>query len=292
MSSIKSWVLAIRPKTLTAAIVPIAVGTALPVLHGKAPLPWVSWFALLASFFIQIGTNFVNDAKDFEKGADTEKRIGPQRVTQSGLFTSRQVMWAAGLVFLLSILCGLPLVFRGGFPIFLIGLLSVTMGYAYTAGPFPLAYRGLGDLFVIVFFGLIAVSGLYYLQVLEFSWDAIWAGLQVGFHSTVLIAINNYRDMVGDSEVGKRTLAVRFGQKFAKVEIVSLSVLPYIMNLYWFFQQKMGPVILPILAMPLTLHVILGVWKSEPGPVLNQFLAKASLQHLLFGGLFALGLCL
>src|SRR6218665_3862316 len=143
MSNVKSWIMAARPKTLSAAVVPIVASTGLVMSEGVQIQWWIIVCALMASFFIQIGTNLVNDAVDFKKGADTEKRIGPQRVTQSGLFTYRQVMIGAGICFLLAILCGVPLVMKGGVAILVIGILSVLMGYAYTMGPVPLAYFGL-----------------------------------------------------------------------------------------------------------------------------------------------------
>ncbi|HEY8272471.1 MAG TPA: UbiA family prenyltransferase, partial [Pseudobdellovibrionaceae bacterium] len=153
MQRIKNWLIAFRPKTLTACVVPILVASALvKALHLSVDVEVVV-LALFASFFIQIGTNLVNDAVDFKKGADTEKRMGPRRVTQSGLFSYKQVMLAAGLCFIFAVACGIPLVIKGGTAILVIGVLSVLMGYAYTMGPIPLAYFGLGDLFVILFFG-------------------------------------------------------------------------------------------------------------------------------------------
>jgi 1,4-dihydroxy-2-naphthoate octaprenyltransferase len=191
MQSIKNWLMAFRPKTLTACLVPIVVSTALvKALH--LPVDGeVVVLALLASFFIQIGTNLVNDAADFKKGADTEARLGPQRVTQSGLLTYKQVLIGAAICFLLAIVCGVPLVLKGGPFILGIGLLSVLMGFAYTMGSLPLAYLGLGDLFVILFFGLIAVMGVFFLHTHLWTWASFWLGLQIGFHATVLIAINS-----------------------------------------------------------------------------------------------------
>jgi len=289
MQSIKNWLMAFRPKTLTACLVPIITATAL-VRALKLDLDiWVVVLSLFASFFIQIGTNLVNDAVDFKKGADTEKRIGPQRVTQSGLFTYKQVMAAAGICFMLAVLCGIPLVIKGGIPILVIGILSVLMGYAYTMGPIPLAYFGLGDLFVILFFGLVAVMGVFFLHTKEWDFQSFWLGLQIGFHATVLIAINNLRDADGDREVNKKTLAVRFGKSFARYEIAFLCLAPFVMNYYWWSYGLKAAALISLLALPLALLVSKNIFRTEPGSVYNKFLGQSALLHLLFGLLLSLG---
>ncbi len=289
MANIKAWIQAARPKTLTAALIPIIVGTCLAKVETGKVLWWVSVLTLLASFFIQIGTNFVNDAMDFKKGADTEKRIGPQRVTQAGIFTAKQVLWMGSGCFLLAVLCGIPLVIHGGVPILLVGLVSVLMGYGYTAGPFPLAYKGLGDLFVILFFGLIAVGGVYYLHTGDLSVGAICAGLQVGLHCTVLIAINNLRDVDGDRLVGKRTLPVRFGKRFARWEIATLCFLPFLLGLFWMQGGRYGTFLLPFLSLPMAMMISKLVFETEPSPAYNKFLGKAAGLHLIFGALLSVG---
>ncbi|MBS1969973.1 MAG: 1,4-dihydroxy-2-naphthoate polyprenyltransferase [Bdellovibrionales bacterium] len=292
MQSIKNWLMAFRPKTLTACLVPVVVGTAL-VKAMHLPIDGeVVLYALLASFLIQIGTNLVNDAVDFKKGADTEKRIGPQRVTQSGLFSYRQVMFGAGLCFLLAVLCGVPLVMKGGTAIIVIGILSVLMGYGYTMGPMPLAYFGLGDLFVIIFFGLIAVMGTFYLHTHEWTFQSFWLGLQIGFHATVLIAINNLRDADQDRTVNKRTLAVRMGKSFARYEIAALAFAPFVMNAYWWTVDYKTAALIPLLTLPLALVVTKNVFQTEPGSVYNKFLGQSALLHLSFGLLLSLGLFL
>jgi 1,4-dihydroxy-2-naphthoate octaprenyltransferase len=289
MANWKSWILAARPKTLTAAIAPIVVASALARMETGAFVWWVSVLALVASLFIQIGTNLVNDAVDFEKGADTESRIGPQRVTQAGIFKSRQVFGMGTASFLLAILCGVPLVLLGGYPIVVIGLISVLMGYAYTSGPYPLAYKGLGDLFVIIFFGLIAVGGVYFLHTGQWNLDALVAGLQVGLHCTVLIAINNLRDMEGDRKVHKMTLPARFGKKFARTEIAVLAFMPFLLGLYWGQAGHWGAFGLPLLAMPLAIKIVKLVFKTEPSPAYNKFLGMSAGLHLLFGVLLSIG---
>lgn len=286
---IKSILLAFRPKTLTAALVPCVAGTALVKAIGLSWDGWVLFYALMASFLIQIGTNLVNDAVDFKKGADTEKRIGPQRITQAGILSANQVMLLGSLCFLLAVLCGVPLVLKGGWVIVAIGIASVLMGYSYTAGPFPLAYLGLGDLFVIIFFGLLAVMGIVFLNTGEWMAEAFVLGLQIGLHATVLIAINNLRDHSGDRLVNKKTLAVRFGVKFSRWEIAALSFLPFVLNLYWWFEGYKIAAIVSLLAIPLAVKITKNVFNTEPSPVYNKFLGQAAGLHLVFGLLIALG---
>jgi 1,4-dihydroxy-2-naphthoate octaprenyltransferase len=289
-SSLNSWILAARPKTLTAALVPIVGGTALTKALGFPILWWVSGLALLASLCIQVGTNLVNDAIDFKKGADTADRIGPQRVTQSGVFSYSTVMVMAGVCFFIAAVCGLPLVLQGGLPILLIGMVSILFGYAYTAGPFPLAYLGLGDLFVILFFGLVAVSGVVFLQNGSWPEEALVLGLQIGLHATVMIAINNLRDVKGDVLVGKKTLPVRFGKTFGRIEIAFLCLLPFVLNFYWLNKGFYWAAALPLLIFPLALRLCVLIFKNEPSPLYNQFLARGAGLHLIFGVLLACGL--
>ncbi len=292
LPSWKAWVLAFRPKTLTAALLPIIAATALVQFEGIAFAWWIPVLSLLASFFIQIGTNLINDAVDFKRGADTEERIGPIRVTQKGIFTARQVWLVGSLFFLAAVLCGIPLVMHGGWPIVAIGVFSVLFGYAYTAGPFPLAYLGLGDLFVILFFGLIAVGGLVFLMTGEWQVPALILGLQIGLHATVLIAINNLRDVNQDLKVNKKTVPVRFGQKFAKFEIAALVLTPFILNLYWLSHAGLWAALLPLITLPLGLKIVTLVHETGPSPEYNRFLAMSAALHLLFGCLLSLGLVL
>ncbi len=289
MTNAKSWILATRPKTLTAAVVPIVACTGLVMSEGYLIQWWIIVCALMASFFIQIGTNLVNDAMDHRKGADTETRLGPKRVTQQGIFTFKQVMLAATICFAISILFGIPLVFHGGVPIALIGLCSVAMGYAYTSGPFPLAYRGMGDLFVIFFFGIIAVGGMYYLLSGNYSWSALVLGLQIGFLSTVLIAINNLRDIHQDKLVNKKTLAVRLGVGPAKAWICFLIVAPFLVGYYWLFTNRIYLYVVPVLCLPLGMTVMKKIIRSQPSAQYNTYLAMSSGYALLFSILFLVG---
>lgn len=284
------WILALRPKTLTAAFVPILVATALVHATGNPVKWWISAFALLSSFFIQIATNLINDAIDFDKGADTEKRTGPKRVTQSGLISRRQVITGAGVCIAAALGLGIPLVIEGGWPIAAIGLVSLALAYGYTGGPFPLAYLGLGDLFVILFFGVIGAMGTFFLHTGQWSELAAVAGLQVGFLATVLIAINNLRDSPEDGKVGKKTLAVRFGVRFSKIEITLLCYSPFIMGMAYESRGWIWAAYAPLIAVPLVSRLVRGIWKADPGPVMNRFLAMAAALHLLFGLALAGGL--
>ena len=284
--------MALRPKTLSAAVVPVWVASALVVTQGLSPKLWVSVLATMSSIFIQIGTNFVNDALDFKKGADTSTRLGPKRVTQSGLLSARQVITGAALCFVVAALLGLPLVIEGGWPIIAIGITSILMGYAYTGGPYPLAYRGLGDLFVILFFGLVAVGGTYFLHTGTYHSDAFVAGLQVGFLATVLIAVNNLRDAPEDAKVKKRTLAVRFGISFARFEILSLVLLAFALGIHWELREQRWAALMPLVALPLATKIVRDVYRHAPSPIYNQFLAKSGALHLLFGILISIGFLL
>ncbi len=281
-----------RPKTLSAAIVPVLVATALVRGEGLSITPWVSCFAVLSAIFIQIGTNFVNDALDFVKGADRETRLGEARAAQSGWFSHQKVLWMGFACFALAAAFGFPLVWLGGWPILVIGLVSLLMGYAYTGGPFPLAYVGLGDLFVIIFFGLVAVGGVYFLQTGSYSLAAFVAGLQIGLLATVMIAINNLRDLDQDKEVGKKTFAVRLGPKRGRFEVLVLIAAAFGLNIFWLARGNYWASALPLLALPLALKVIFSLLRTEASREYNLLLAKGAAVHMLFGVLMSAGLFL
>lgn len=281
-----------RPKTLSAAVVPVLVATALVSSEAHPVHLWISVLAVAASILIQIGTNFINDALDFVKGADTETRLGDRRACHQGWFSPRAVLAMGIGFFALAVACGLPLVLSGGWPIFWIGVISLFMGYAYTGGPWPLAYVGLGDLFVIIFFGLVAVGGVYFLQTQTYSVSALVAGLQVGLLATVLIAINNLRDLDQDRLIAKRTLAVRLGPKLGRFEVLLLILAAFALNFYWLNRGSYLAFALPLLAMPAAFKVIMTLLQSEASREYNRLLAKASLVHMLFGTLLSLGFIL
>ncbi|MSR20188.1 MAG: 1,4-dihydroxy-2-naphthoate polyprenyltransferase [Gemmatimonadetes bacterium] len=224
IGSLRVWILAARPKTLTAAVAPVLVGTGLAAHDGRlAALPAVA--ALLGAILIQIATNLANDYYDFVRGGDTHDRIGPVRVTQAGLIAPEAVRRAMILVLVAALIPGAYLVSVGGWPILAIGLASLACAVLYTGGPYPLAYHGLGDVFVFVFFGLIAVGGTYWVQALAWPAGAVLAGAGLGALSTALLVVNNLRDITTDAVAGKRTLAVRLGPIGTKVEYGLLLVL-------------------------------------------------------------------
>ncbi len=230
-ASIKAWVLASRPKTLFAAIAPVLLGSALAFSQSKGNLP-AALAALFGAICIQIATNLANDYWDAKKGADTSERLGPVRVTASGLLKPRTVFLGMVFIFLLATAAGVFLTLRAGWPVVAIGLASILFGILYTAGPFSLAYLGLGEVFTFLFFGLVATAGTYFVQALSFSPDALWLGVMPGSYSVVLIALNNLRDRETDQRAKKKTLAVRFGEKFARVEILFFLFVPALVPLF------------------------------------------------------------
>ncbi len=286
----KAWLLAARPKTLTASLAPIMVATFL-ALRDTGSVAWMlSLYALLGSLCVQVATNLINDAVDFKKGADTETRLGPTRVTQQGLLTSKQVLAGGTLFFLLAAVFTVPLVLKAGWIIAVIFSVSVFCGYFYTAGPYPLAYNGLGDVFVVLFFGIVSTATFYYVQTLHFSWMALLAGLQVGLLCAVMIAINNLRDRLEDAKVNKNTLAVRFGEKFSKIEVACLVYIPFLLGPIWFFYGYIYAALLPWITIFLGNKIVRSVIAHEPGEIYNVFLGFAALLHLLFSVLLCVGL--
>jgi 1,4-dihydroxy-2-naphthoate octaprenyltransferase len=285
------WILAARPRTLGAALIPVIAGCALAI-SVSAFDPLVSALILASAVLIQIATNFFNDALDHAKGADTAGRLGPTRVTSAGLLPARRVMTGAFLTLTLAALLALPLVLRGGGIILLIGLLSLLLAYAYTGGPFPLAYLGLGEIFVILFFGLIAVAGTFYLNTLAFSVAAILAGLQIGLHSSVLLAVNNLRDLETDRAANKKTLAARFGLNFARRENAVLLIAPFILGLAWLPLGYLWAFLLPLITLPLAWWLARACLAATPDRQVNQLLAQAAALHAAFGLLLALAFLL
>lgn len=283
---VKSYLLATRPKTLPAALVPVWVGCAL-AWHLTGQIDWgLAVATLLSALCIQIATNLFNDAVDADKGADTEARLGPTRVTASGLLPRRTVVGGA-LIFLgLACLFSLPLIDARGWVIVAIGMPSLYLSYGYTGGPFPLAYRGMGELFVILFFGLVAVGGTVFVQTGTWGWEPLVLGLQVGLLSAVLIAINNLRDVEEDRKSGKRTLVVRFGPRAAQLMIrlmvmtaLFLTIAGHFYGVRWFF-------LLSLVWAALGVRILRLVEAHPPGPIYNRFLAMAALQLILFAGSF------
>jgi 1,4-dihydroxy-2-naphthoate polyprenyltransferase len=284
------WALAARPKTLTAAVAPVLAGTGLAAHHGV-----VAWLpasaALVGAILIQIGTNLANDYYDFVRGGDTEERVGPVRVTQAGLLAPETVKRGMLVVLGTAMLVGVYLVSVGGWPIVWIGLASLAAAVAYTGGPYPLAYHGLGDVFVFVFFGLIAVGGTYYVQGLSWPPDALLAGAGLGALSTAILVANNLRDIDTDAKAGKRTLAVRLGRTGTKAQYtlmlaIAAAVPPLgVVTLDWPLAA-----LVPLLVMPLAVGPLRTVLKASTPAELIVALGGTARLVALYGLLLALGL--
>ncbi len=287
--SFGAWMLACRPATLTAGIVPVLAGTAVAIaLDGLRIGPALA--ALAGAVMIQIGTNFANDVFDFEQGADTEERMGPVRTAQAGLLTPRQLRGGMVAAFGLAMAAGIYLVYVGGWPIIAIGIASILSGIAYTGGPYPLGYHGLGDVFVMVFFGFVAVCGTVYVQLGDVPALAWWASVPIGALATAVLVVNNVRDRETDAVVGKRTLAVRFGRAGALAEYGLLLAAAYAVPIGLAATGAVSAwVLLPLATLPIAVMLARGVFSSA-GPALNQFLAGTAKLLLAFGVLFAVGL--
>ncbi|APR78393.1 1,4-dihydroxy-2-naphthoate polyprenyltransferase [Minicystis rosea] len=287
--SLRAWVLAARPATLTAALVPVMVGTA--VAHetgGVRPGPALA--ALFGAFMLQITSNFANDVFDHEKGADTSERLGPTRAVQAGLLTAKQVRAGLMVTIALAVLSGVYLAFVGGWPIVAIGIASVLSAVAYTGGPYPLGYHGLGDLFVMIFFGFVAVCGTVFVQTGTVPPLAWLASVPVGAIATAVLVVNNVRDRETDVKAGKRTLAVRFGRQAGVIEYATLFVIAYaapIVAVLALGQRRW--VLLPIVTVPRAARLVRTLASTEGRP-LNDCLVSTAKLLLLYGVLFSLGL--
>jgi 1,4-dihydroxy-2-naphthoate octaprenyltransferase len=286
MSSFQNWFIAARPKTLPAAVAPVIVGTAVAVAEGGfAPLAALA--AVAVALLLQVAANFSNDVFDFRRGADTQQRLGPARVVQQGLIPPERVIVATGLVIGLSMLAGLYLVWRGGWPILVLGLLAILSSVAYTGGPAPLGYLGLGDIFVFAFFGLVAVAGTAYVQTRDLTNLALLAAVPMGCFATAILVVNNLRDIEGDRAAGKRTLAVRLGVRGARTEYGLLLVVAYLCPpLLWMLGLISAWWWISWLTLPLAWPVARGVFR-ERGAALNARLAGTARLQLLFSVLFA-----
>lgn len=288
-SNISIWLLASRPKTLWAAIAPVLIGTAMAYGANKEHL-LSAILAAVAAVLIQIGTNFSNDYFDFVRGADQKGRLGPTRVTQAGLVTPSAMKLATVLVFGLAILAGIFLIYRGGWPILIIGILSILFGILYTAGPYPLGYNGLGDIFVLIFFGVVAVSGTYYVQVLEINTLVILAGLSPGLFSMAILTVNNLRDVQSDLKAGKLTLAVRFGENFARWEyLLSVLIACLIPILLFFLTESHLYALAASFVFVAAIPSIKTIFEQKPGIIFNQVLATTGKLLLIYSLLFSIG---
>ncbi|MDP2037491.1 MAG: 1,4-dihydroxy-2-naphthoate polyprenyltransferase [Ignavibacteria bacterium] len=284
-----AWILATRPRTLPAALVPVLVGSSIAI-HDEMFKPLAAIVALVCAILIQIGTNFVNDLYDFLHGTDKKDRIGPKRVVTSGLISIPEMKLGIVFVFGLSFVLGMYLVHLAGWEILLLGIISILAGIAYTAGPFPLAYNGLGDIASFLFFGLIGTVGTYYVQANEISPFAFWSSIPVGALITNILVVNNYRDREEDQSNGKNTLAVLLGEKFARLQYVFFMIVSYAILFVVYFTYKSSIwVFLPLISLPLSVKLIKMIFTLR-GRELNKTLELTAKLSALYGLLFAAGI--
>ncbi len=286
---LRAWLLAARPQTLPAAVAPVVVGSAAAFAAGG--FRWLPFLAaLVGALLIQIGTNLANDYFDFRKGADTAERLGPVRVTQAGLLTPETVRTGMIVTFGAAALIGVYLIAVGGWPILVIGVLSIAAGVLYTGGPWPLGYHGLGDLFTFIFFGIVAVTATAYLHVGAVPLLAWAASIPVAMLVTAIIVVNNLRDIATDRAAGKRTLAVIIGARAARAEYALLVIGAFLAPLLLWLSGLTGPwVMLAWLSAPLAIAPMRTMLTGE-GRTLNPALKGTARLHLAFGLLLALGM--
>lgn len=290
----QAWILASRPRTLPAAVAPVVVGTALAINDGKFDL-LAALAALLAALLLQITSNFANDLGDFVRGTDTPERVGPLRVTTAGLLTASDVRRGIVVVLAGAAVCGLYLIWVGGWPILAVGVLSMIAAVAYTYGPLPFGYYGLGDLATFIFFGFIAVVGTYYTQAAAAGSAAapllVWlAAVPMGSLVTAILVVNNVRDIEQDRAGGKRTLAVVLGRRGACIEHIVMLVLAYAIPIaLWLDFDMRAWVLLPLLTLPLAIRLTRALW-TITGPRLNKTLGGAAQLAVLYAIAFAIGI--
>jgi 1,4-dihydroxy-2-naphthoate polyprenyltransferase len=292
LSPLHIWLMAARPRTLPAAVAPVLVGTALAATEGT--FKWLTFVAaMLGALFIQIGTNLSNDYSDARRGADTEDRLGPVRVTAGGLVPPRQVLVATYVAFGLAVLAGVYLIVTAGWQLLLVGAASILAGVLYTGGPRPYGYEGLGEVFVFLFFGVVAVTGSYFAQVEKLTWEAFVLAVPVGLVAAAILVVNNVRDLETDRRAGKRTLAVRLGRARARglyaimVYVAFLTApLPWLLG----STDLSAWLLLSWLALPLAVPVVRTVRNRSDGPSLNGALARTGMLQLVFCGLLSAGI--
>ncbi len=288
-SAVQAWWLAARPRTLLVSVGPVAVGTALAA-SGAGWRAGPAFAALLGAMLLQLGSNFANDVYDHEKGADTDERIGPLRAVQLGLLSPAQMRRGMAVVFAAATCVGLYLSWVAGWPVVAIGLLSIATAVAYTGGPWPLGYHGLGDVAVFIFFGVVAVMGTEYVQTLSLSVNALLASLSVGALATATLVVNNVRDIETDRVAGKNTLAVRLGRHGGRIEYAALIAFPYLMlPVFWMVCERSVWVWVPLATLPRAVRLLDVVFRSEDGPSLNTALAGTAQLGLFYSLLLAVG---
>jgi 1,4-dihydroxy-2-naphthoate octaprenyltransferase len=291
-SGSRIWLMAARVRTLPAAIAPVLVGTALAGYLGVFhPLRFIA--ALIGAIFIQVGTNLSNDYSDARRGADAEDRLGPVRVTAGGLVPPKRVLVATYVSFGVAVAAGVYLVAVAGWQLLLVGGASILAGVLYTGGPRPYGYEGLGELFVFLFFGIVAVAGSFFVQVKHLEWEAFALAVPVGLLAAGILVVNNVRDVDTDRRAGKRTLAVRLGRARAREMFAVIVYLAYVLApITWLFGPLSAWLLLPWLTLPLAAAIVRTVRNHTDGPSLNEALARTGMLQLAFCMLLAAGLLL
>ena len=286
--SLNNWLIAIRPKSLSASIAPVIIGVSY-AYHLSFFKPLIGLLTLTASLLIQIGANLANDVFDFEKGTDNENRIGPKRVTQSGLLSPNQVKIGMVYAFSSALLIGCYLAWIGGLPIIIIGTIAIISGYCYTGGPFPLGYYGLGDIFVIIFFGLIAVTGTFYLQGGElYDINAIFLGIIIGLMADCILIVNNIRDAENDIKTGKNTLAVLIGKRFSKIQYTIFSLIPFLYPFFLYYYNTKLSIFIVLFCLPIAIKNIIDI-SIKSGSSLNIVLTNTARLQIIYTLLLAIG---
>jgi len=288
-SGLRIWLMAARIRTLPAAVAPVLVGTSVAIERAVFR-PGAFAAALLGSILIQIGTNLANDYSDARRGADAEDRVGPVRVTAGGLVPPRQVLIATYVTFGLAVACGLYLVVVAGIELLIVGVASIAAGVLYTGGPKPYGYEGLGELFVFLFFGVVAVTGSTFAQLQSWPWQAFVLSVPVGLLAAAILVVNNVRDMDSDRRAGKRTLAVRLGRERGRTIYALMVYGAYIVApLPWVLGALSPWLALPWLTLPLAVKLVRTVREHADGPTLNEMLARTGMLQLAFCLLLSAG---
>lgn len=288
-SVVRIWLMAARLRTLPVGLAPVLVGTALAAAEDVfEPLRFAA--ALLGALFIQVGANLSNDYSDARRGADTEDRLGPVRVTAGGLVPPRQVLIATYVTFGLAVLCGVYLIAVAGWELLLVGVASIIAGVLYTGGPRPYGYDGLGEVFVFLFFGVVAVAGSYFVQTETLVWEAFALAVPVGLLASAVLVVNNYRDIDTDRRAGKRTLAVRLGRTRTRTLFAGMVYGAYALTPITWLVGPLEPwVLLPLLTLPLAAPIVRTVRNRVDGPSLNEALARTGMLELIFCVLLSAG---
>jgi 1,4-dihydroxy-2-naphthoate polyprenyltransferase len=291
-SGIRIWLMAARIRTLPAAVAPVLVGTALAgFAHVFHPLRFIA--ALIGAIFIQVGTNLSNDYSDARRGADAEDRLGPVRVTAGGLVPPSQVLVATYVSFGVAVLAGIYLIVVAGWQLLLVGAASILAGVLYTGGPRPYGYEGFGELFVFLFFGIVAVAGSFFVQLKHLHWEAFALAVPVGLLAAAILVVNNFRDIDTDRRAGKRTLAVRLGRERTRNLYAAMVYGAYLLApVTWLFGPLKAWVLLPWLTLPMAAPILRVVRNRTDGPSLNQALAQTGMLQLAFCMLLSAGLLL